>query len=147
MSVNKVILVGNVGADPTVHHFEGGGCVARVNLATNEWYRNRSGESVTVTEWHRLAFWGRLAESVAKSLRKGMLVYVEGRLTTRSYTDSAGQTRYVTEVVVVQLRYMEPKSDMRQPAEQPAHIPEVGDMSPVDEANAGLMPEDPVLPF
>lgn len=97
--VNKVILVGNLGKDPEVRHLDGGRAVANFSIATSESYRNRNGERVTNTEWHNVVLWSPLAEIAEKYLRKGKQVYIEGKLTTRSYDDRDGNKRYVTEVV------------------------------------------------
>ncbi len=97
--VNKVILVGNLGRDPEVRHLENGRAVANFSLATSETYKNRNGERVTTTEWHNIVLWTPLAEIAEKYLKKGNQIYVEGKLTTRSYDDKDGVKRYTTEVV------------------------------------------------
>tara|TARA_R110002073_G_scaffold74420_1_gene181974 strand:- start:49 stop:483 length:435 start_codon:yes stop_codon:yes gene_type:complete len=97
--VNKVILVGNLGKDPEVRHLENGRAVANFSLATSETYKNREGEKVTQTEWHNVVLWTPLAEIAEKYLTKGGQVYIEGKLTSRSYDDKEGITRYRTEVV------------------------------------------------
>ena len=96
--VNKVILIGNLGADPEVRALESGVKVATINLATSENYKDKNGERQTQTEWHRVVLWRGLAEVTEKYLRKGSQVFVEGRLRTRSYEDQDGKTRYVTEI-------------------------------------------------
>ena len=99
-SVNKVILIGNLGADPETRYSAGGSAVTNVRLATNETWRDRqSGEQQERTEWHRVVFFGRLAEIAAEYLRKGSTVYVEGRLQTRKWQGQDGQDRYTTEIV------------------------------------------------
>ena len=97
--VNKVILVGNLGRDPEVRHLENGRAVANFSLATSETYKNREGERVTQTEWHNVVLWTPLAEIAEKYLSKGGQVYIEGKLTSRSYEDKDGVTKYRTEVV------------------------------------------------
>lgn len=97
--VNKVILIGNLGKDPEVRHLESGRAVANFTIATSESYKNREGERVTHTEWHNIVFWTPFAEIAEKYLTKGKQVYIEGRLTTRSYEDKDGNKRYITEVV------------------------------------------------
>lgn len=97
--VNKVILVGNLGKDPEVRHLDSGRAVANFSLATSESYKNRNGERVTNTEWHNIVLWSPLAEIAEKFLKKGNQIYVEGKLTTRSYDDRDGNKRYITEVV------------------------------------------------
>ncbi len=96
--VNKVVLVGNAGQDPEVRHLESGVAVANFNLATNETYKDKNGEKVTQTEWHRIVLWRGLAEVVEKYVKKGELLYIEGRLRTRSWDDKDGNKRYTTEV-------------------------------------------------
>ncbi|GAB3174659.1 single-stranded DNA-binding protein [Telluribacter humicola] len=92
-SVNKVILIGNLGSDPEVRYLEGGSSVARFNIATSESYTNKSGERVEQTEWHRIELWDRLAQIAEKYLRKGNSVYIEGRIRTENWTDKDGQQR------------------------------------------------------
>ncbi|RIV26994.1 single-stranded DNA-binding protein [Fibrisoma montanum] len=93
-SLNKVILIGNVGNDPEVRYFDGGGVVARFSVATNERYTTRTGEQVEQTEWFRVEVWNEQAKTVEKYLRKGQQIYVEGRLRTETYTDRDGKERF-----------------------------------------------------
>jgi len=97
--VNKVILVGNLGKDPEIRHLESGRAVANFSLATSETYKNREGDKVTHTEWHNIVMWGGLAEIAERFLKKGFQVYIEGKITTRSYDDKDGVKKYITEVV------------------------------------------------
>ena len=98
-SVNKVILVGNLGADPETRYLPNGDAVANVRLATTEsWKDKATGEKREVTEWHRVVFYRKLAEIVGQYLKKGSAVYVEGRIRTRKWTDKEGQDRYTTEI-------------------------------------------------
>jgi len=97
--VNKAILLGNLGKDPEVRHLESGRAVANFSLATSETYKNRNGERVTNTEWHNVVLWSPLAEIAEKYLQKGSQVYIEGKITTRSYDDKEGVRKYITEVV------------------------------------------------
>ena len=98
-SVNKVILVGNLGADPETRYLPNGDAVANVRLATTEsWKDKASGEKREITEWHRVVFYRKLAEIVAQYLKKGSAVYVEGRIRTRKWQDKEGQERYTTEI-------------------------------------------------
>ncbi|WP_313682394.1 single-stranded DNA-binding protein [Pantoea sp.] len=99
--VNKVILVGHLGQDPEVRYTPSGNAVANITLATSEsWRDKQTGENKEITEWHRVVFFGRLAEVVGEHLRKGSQVYVEGQLKTRKWQDQGGVDRYTTEVVV-----------------------------------------------
>lgn len=98
-SVNKVILIGNLGANPELRQTSGGVPVTELRLATNESWVDKDSQRQTRTEWHRIVVWGRQAETVARYLTKGRSVYVEGRLQTREWTDKDGQRRFTTEVV------------------------------------------------
>ena len=98
-SINKVILVGNLGKDPEIKHLENERTLAKFSLATNEIHKNKTGEKVTTTTWHNVVLWTPLAEIAEKYLSKGRQIYVEGKLTHRSYVDKEGQTKYVSEVV------------------------------------------------
>ncbi|MCF2134927.1 MULTISPECIES: single-stranded DNA-binding protein [Burkholderiaceae] len=99
-SVNKVILVGNLGADPETRYLPSGDAVTNIRLATTDRYKDKaSGEFKELTEWHRVVFFGRLAEIAAEYLKKGSPVYVEGRIRTRKWQDQSGQDRYSTEIV------------------------------------------------
>ena len=105
--INKVILVGNLGKDPEVRVLESGTKVAKFTMATNENYRDKNNEWQTVTEWHNVILWRYLADSAERNLKKGSLVYVEGKLTSRKYQDKEGNDRYVTEVVANILRALD----------------------------------------
>jgi single-strand DNA-binding protein len=105
--INKVILIGNLGADPDTRYMPSGGAVANVRLATSESYKDReSGEQTERTEWHNVVFFNRLAEIVTEYLRKGSQVYVEGRLRTRKWQDREGKDRYSTEIVADQMQML-----------------------------------------
>jgi single-strand DNA-binding protein len=106
-SVNKVILVGNLGADPETRYLPSGDAVANIRLATTDRYKDKaSNEFKELTEWHRVAFFGRLAEIVNEYLKKGSSVYIEGRIRTRKWTDQSGQERYSTEIVADQMQML-----------------------------------------
>lgn len=99
--VNKVILVGNLGADPDMRYMPSGGAVANITVATSEsWRDKQTGEIKEQTEWHRVVLFGKLAEVAGEYLRKGSQVYIEGQLRTRKWTDQSGAEKYTTEVVV-----------------------------------------------
>jgi single-strand DNA-binding protein len=102
-SVNKVILIGNLGKDPELKHTSSGTAVATMTVATNERFKDKSGEWQDRTEWHNVVLWQRLAEIATEYLKKGRSVYVEGRLQTRSWEDKQGQKRYTTEIVASDL--------------------------------------------
>ena len=107
--INKVILLGNLGKDPEVRHLDSGATVARFPVATNENYKDRNGDWQTKTEWHNVVAWRILAERAEKSLNKGMLVYIEGKLSTRKYTDKEGVEKYATDVVANMIRIVDRK--------------------------------------
>ena len=98
-SVNKVILLGNLGKDPETRYTTGGEAVTNLNIATSETWKDKSGEKQEKTEWHRVVLFGRQAEIAGEYLKKGRSVYIEGRLQTRKYTDKDGVEKYSTEVV------------------------------------------------
>lgn len=104
--INKVIIVGRLGADPEVKSVGSGQTVARLSVATSENWTDKQGQKQERTEWHRIVVWGRLAEIVGKHLSKGRQVYVEGRLQTRSWEDQQGQKRYTTEIVANTVQFL-----------------------------------------
>jgi single-strand DNA-binding protein len=116
MSVNKAILVGNVGKDPEIRHLDGGTSVAKFTLATSDAYKNKSGELVKNTEWHNIVAWRQLAELAEKYIRKGSQIYVEGKITNRQYDDKDGNKRYITEVVADNIRLLGRKDDSPYPS-------------------------------
>lgn len=106
-TLNKVMLIGHLGDDVKMHYFEGGNCIARFPIATNETYTNRqTGEKVTNTEWHNIVVRNKAAEVCEKYLKKGDQIYVEGRLKTRQWQGEDGQTRYTTEVHVQDFTFL-----------------------------------------
>ncbi len=105
--INKVILVGNLGADPEIRSLESGAKVARISVATNENYQDKNGEWQKLTEWHNVVAWRGLAERAESYLKKGQMVYVEGKLNTRKWQDKEGNDRYSTDVVARVLRSLE----------------------------------------
>lgn len=116
MSVNKVILVGNVGKDPETRHFESGIPKTTFSLATTESYTNKNGERVSNTEWHNIVTWRGLAETAQKYVKKGMQLYIEGKIQSRSYDDKDGVKRYITEIVAETMQMLGRKSDDGQSA-------------------------------
>ena len=146
--INKVILVGNLGRDPEVKHFEGSGAVAKFSVATNENYMDKkSGEWQTQTEWHNVVVWNAAAERVERTLKKGMQVYVEGKLTTRKWQDQNGNDKYTTEVVgrIVRIlgkreegssNYMPSPADAPAAMKQPVATNEPATTAPANNTNA-----------
>lgn len=111
--INKVILVGHLGKDPEVRHLDGGVTVASFPLATSETY-NKDGKRIEQTEWHNIVLWRGLAEVASKYLQKGKLVYIEGKLRTRSFEDKEKVKKYVTEIVAENFTMLGRKSDFEQ---------------------------------
>ena len=109
MSINKVILVGNVGKDPVVRYFDKGVAKATFPLATSETYTNQQGETITSTEWHNIVLWRALAEVAEKTIKKGSQVYIVGKIKTRSYVDKDGINKYITEILADTLLLLEKK--------------------------------------
>lgn len=106
--VNKVIIIGNLGADPEARQFNNGGSVTNISVATSEqWTDKQSGEKREATEWHRVSLFNRLGEIAAQYLRKGSKVYIEGSLRTRKYQDQSGQDRYITEIRADQMQMLD----------------------------------------
>jgi single-strand DNA-binding protein len=139
--VNKVILLGNLGRDPEVRHLENGRAVANFSIATSETYKNKQGEKVTNTEWHNIVLWTPLAEIAEKYLKKGNQVYIEGKLTSRSYEDKEGVTKYITEVVGREMTLLGgPKQDAASnPTSEQISEPTVVD-TPVEENEIDDLP-------
>ncbi|MCL2097217.1 MAG: single-stranded DNA-binding protein [Bacteroidales bacterium] len=111
MALNKAMLIGNLGKDPEVRHLESGVPVVTIPLATTERYKDRNGEVKEQTEWHNVVLWRSWAEFAEKYLRKGMQIYVEGKIRSRSWEDQSGQKRYITEIVADVVRMLGRKSD------------------------------------
>lgn len=123
--INKVILVGHLGADPETRYMPSGGAVANVSLATEESWKDRdTGEKKSRTEWHRVTFYNRIAEVVSEYLRKGSLIYVEGKLRTRKWQDQSGNDRYTTEVIAEQMQMLGGRERSGAAQSQPSQSPE-----------------------
>ena len=152
--LNKVTLIGRLGADPEVRYMPTGGAVANITLATNfRWKDKQSGEKKESTEWHRVVFFNRLAEIAGEYLKKGSQLYVEGRLQTRKWQGQDGQDRYTTEIIATEMHMLDSRSggttnfggDQAQmgghsaPSAKPAYQPQ----QPVQQNNSGAMPPSP----
>ncbi|HUX59593.1 MAG TPA: single-stranded DNA-binding protein [Bacteroidales bacterium] len=109
MSINKVILVGNVGKDPVIRYFDKGVAKATFPLATSETYTNQQGETITSTEWHNIVLWRALAEVAEKTVKKGAQIYIVGKIKTRSYVDKEGNNKYITEILADALLLLDKK--------------------------------------
>ncbi|MDO8412701.1 MAG: single-stranded DNA-binding protein [Gallionellaceae bacterium] len=110
MSVNKVILVGRLGKDPETRYMTNGEAVTNVSLATSENWKDKSGEKQEKTEWHNLVFYRRLAEIAGEYLKKGSMIYAEGKITTRKWQDKEGKDRYTTDIIVNEMHMLSSKS-------------------------------------
>ena len=120
MSVNKVILVGNLGKDPELRYTPSGVAVASFSMATTERFKDKNGEKQTKTEWHNIIYWRNLAEICGKYLHKGKQIYVEGKIQNRSYDDKDGNKRYISEVVINDMQMIGSRDDGQQQNNQPA---------------------------
>ncbi len=147
--INKVILIGNLGNDPDVRYTAGGAAVTNISLATTaSWRDKESGEQQDRTEWHRIVFFGRLAEIVGEYLRKGSQVYVEGRLQTRKWQDKEGNDRYSTEIVANEMQMLGSRGGAVPEPDLPAATAENPEAAP--ESTAGAAADDFVdddIPF
>ena len=146
--INKVILIGNVGKDPEIKKF-GDTTAAKFPLATTERYKNKDGETVDTTEWHRVVVFGNLAGIVERYVKKGKMLYIEGKIRTSSWEDTSGEKRYSTEIIADKLQMLGKKDD-EQPREKTQTRPTVSKPtqdSPFDESDDDdpLFPDD--LPF
>ena len=111
-SVNKVILIGNLGRDPETRYMPDGGAITNVSIATTETWKDKNGDKQEKTEWHRVAFFGKLAEIAGEYLKKGSQVYVEGRLQTRKWQDKDGNDKYTTEIVADRMQMLGSRQGM-----------------------------------
>jgi single-strand DNA-binding protein len=120
-SVNKVIVVGNLGRDPETRYMPDGAAITNVSVATSfQWTDKASGEKKEETEWHRVVFRGKLAEVAGEYLKKGSQVYVEGRLRTRKWQDKEGQDKYTTEIIADRMQMLGSRAGAGEPREAPA---------------------------
>lgn len=133
-SLNKVMIIGNLGQDPEVKAIPNGTKVANFTICTSEKYKRKDGTQVNNTEWHRIVMWRGLAEIAEKYLRKGSNVYIEGKLTTRSWDDKNGQKRYTTEIVADNMQMLGGNKQGEQaPQSAPQSTPASGNMPPAPE--------------
>ena len=142
--VNKVILMGHAGKDPEVRHMDNNLTVARFTLATSERW-NRDGNRVDHTEWHNIVVWRGLAEIAEKYVRKGSLLYIEGKLRYSSYDDKDGVKRFYTEILADAMRLVGPRPEGAQTATPQQPIPQNATMPPIETTNLDAVPDD--LPF
>ena len=132
-SVNKVILIGNLGRDPEVRYMPSGDAMCNLNMATTDTWRDKAGEKQEKTEWHRVVIFGKQAEVAGEYLKKGSPVYIEGRLQTRKWTDKEGQDRYTTEIVADRMQMLGSRSG----GSDRMSSPESGEMPPQEERKPG----------
>jgi len=140
MSVNKVILVGNLGKDPEVRFTNSGSAVARFPIATSEVWNDRDGNRQERTEWHNVIVWGKQGEHCGQYLSKGRQVYVEGSIRTRSYDDKSGNKRYVTEIVAQRIQFLGGGGGTRS-------VPQADAGGAEEMSAAGPSPIDDDVPF
>ncbi|MBN1572452.1 MAG: single-stranded DNA-binding protein [Deltaproteobacteria bacterium] len=147
MSVNKAILVGNLGSDPEVRYTPSGRPVATFSIATNEkWTDKNTGEKQERTEWHRIVAWGRLGEICGEYLSKGKQIYIEGRIQTRSWEDRDGNRRYTTEIVAQTMQMLGRRGETGDFNEGGGRdFDDGGDVPPIHEGPTG--PDDDDIPF
>jgi single-strand DNA-binding protein len=146
LMVNKVILVGRLGADPEVRYMQDGTMVTNFRLATDEQWKDKSGEKVQRTEWHRVVAFRKLAEICGNYLSKGRLVYIEGKMQTRSWEDKDGQKRFTTEIVASNMQMLESKGGGREEAGAGGRE-EAGASSGVPPYGGGDQAPDEDVPF
>ncbi len=145
--VNKVILIGNLGQDPEVRYSAGGSAITTISIATSEsWKDKQTGEKQERTEWHRIKFFGKLAEIAGEYLKKGAQVYVEGSLRTDKYTDKQGVERYSTNIIANEMQMLGGRGDAEQPSRAPVkERPQPDQGNAADASNGDPFGDD--IPF
>ncbi len=146
-SVNKVILVGNLGRDPEVRYMPSGDPMVNINLATTDTWRDKSGEKQEKTEWHRIVMFGKVAEIAGEYLKKGSQAYFEGRLQTRKWTDKEGQDRYTTEIVADRMQMLGSRSGGTARAMPEDDAPSSGDRGSSSAPSGGIDDMEDDIPF
>ncbi len=154
MSINKVILVGNVGKDPVIRYFDKGVAKVTFPLATSESYTNQQGETITTTEWHNIVLWRAMAEVAEKTVKKGSQLYIVGKIKTRSYVDKDGNNKYITEILADTFLVLEKKQGISPSQPQSADsgrtaVPEKDSPGPdLNDPQEGYQPaNEDDLPF
>ena len=133
-SINKVILIGNLGKDPELKYTPSGQAVANFSLATNEKWKDKDGNMQDRTEWHNIVIWGRMAENAKEYLAKGRSVYIEGRIQTRSWDDKDGNKKYMTEIVAQSMQFLGSRGDQGStPGGPPPEAPQPADLAGEDD--------------
>jgi single-strand DNA-binding protein len=144
-SVNKVILIGRLGKDPEVKYTPSGAPVAKFTLATDEVFKDRSGEQQKHTEWHNIVAWNKLAEICGEYLTKGKLVYIEGRIRSRQWEDQAGNKRTAYEIVALGMQMLGSKAESDRAAAAAAAPPPSAEHAPVEKPPAAEPPAEPEI--
>lgn len=152
-SVNKVILLGRIGRDPEIRYLPSGEAVANLALATSEVWKDKQGEKQEKTEWHRISFFGRLAEVCGEYVKKGSLLYVDGSISTRKYTDKDGIEKYATEIKGREMQMLGGRNDRQDtqqqaaPAAPPQRQAAPSQSAPAPRAPSGFDDMDDDVPF
>ena len=146
-SINKVILIGNLGKDPEIRYMPNGDAVTNITMATTETWKDKTGEKQEKTEWHRITFYRKLAEIAGEYLKKGRSVYVEGRLETRKWTDKAGVDRYTTEVIASDMKMLGSKPSSSFEVESKNDSTPISKNVPTSENSSGFEDMDDDIPF
>ena len=144
MSLNKVLLIGNVGKDPEVRHLENGSMVARFSLATTEKFKDKNGEFQEQTEWHNVVCWRSLAERIEKYVKKGSQLFIEGKIRTGSWEDKTGQIRYTVEIIADNIQILGKKQDSPGASPDRNNIQDI--VPPAGTSSQGI-DDDGDLPF
>lgn len=144
--VNKVILLGNLGADPEIRHLESGSVVANISIATSEVYVNRNGDRTEHTEWHKVELWDKLAELCEKYLTKGRTVYIEGKIRTNTYQDKDGVTRYDKRIRATNMTFVGSAPDASDAGSSPP-VASKSSAPPPESNDSGNESETDDLPF
>lgn len=158
-SVNKVILVGNLGRDPEMRYMPSGEAIANLAIATSRKYKNKAGEMVEETEWHRVTFFGKLAEIAGQYLKKGRSVYVEGRIKTDKYTDKEGVEKFSTQIIANEMQMLGGREGMGESSDDgneergysrpaaPARAEPASRPAPAAKSSSGFDDMDDDIPF
>ena len=146
-SVNKVILIGNLGADPETRYLPSGDAVTNIRIATTDTWKDKSGEKQEHTEWHRIAFFGKTAEIAGEYLKKGSPVYVEGRIRTRKWQDKEGQERFSTEIVADRMQLLGGRGGGAEPMAREPVAAIAGSPKPAAKKGGSFDEMDDDIPF
>lgn len=140
--LNKVMIIGRLGQDPEIRYMPSGDAACNISVATDESYKNKDGQKVEKTEWHRVSMFGKLAEIAGQYLRKGAQVYLEGKLETRKWQAQDGSDRYTTEIKAFQMQMLDSKGSHQQGSQEPQGQPAQGQQqqSSNQQQNQGSMP-------